>query len=864
MSDSFFNQISQAGTASVSSARPVSGLDAVVDSDLLLQLASENKSPLTAAEAFWVQNDIDSARWNQLRPYQLLIVRAVAAADGTTSHQIEPGYQFTLPVSPESLSVSDQIAITVSATQGGIIEEHNGAPFKLLSIRGSTGVLPGRGSAAQQLGFSLFETIAGGTVQQLNIVKQDVATAFSAFSNTALTNPNIHPNADFDPNNSNVDNARVGDPSIVAKTTGWYQFQKLQRFLESYYAVKKTKAGRDLRLAFCMWKDQSIYLVTPVSFSATRSAISPLETTYDLSLKAWRRINLDTSSFNTVLGTALRRDPNKLARVLNTIQAVRQVLQSASRIAPAIIGDIDRLVFEPLREIALAAKDAQGLALSLAEMPAAIQKEAYASWVQLQGTSTGRRNAANQTNDTVKRQLQAGGSIANETNDIVSSRMGPDLKRQQSTHPAFQPFSQNSQSVQLMLQADISSLKLPPRVTQQIESERIRVSNFKRVNYEANRNNVRQAADALAFALGAGNSTYQTTYQTNIKQVKATPTESDWEALYALNEAAAALDAFAATGDSEPTSLDNNMVLMSTLARRSGVAFQIPTSKYAVPFPYGSTLESLAQKYLNDANRWMEIATLNGLRQPYIDEVGFDIYLLANGSGNEVVIPYTDDTKNNLYIGQQVFIGSNTTLRTQRRINAIKVTDSYITIGVDGDPTMGSYTLASNGKLSAFLPDTVNSQSLIYIPSDRQPADTDFVTKSIPTIDVFDPLTAAGGVDLLLTDTNDLIITPDGDTRLSAGLTNIIQNIRIALSVTRGTLLQHPNFGIPFRVGMSTADLDVNEALAAVKRMFAEEPAFSSVDGVKVTKSGVTASISAQISLVGVKQPVPVSYNIQT
>ena len=50
------------------------------------------------------------------------------------------------------------------------------------------------------------------------------------------------------------------------------------------------------------------------------------------------------------------------------------------------------------------------------------------------------------------------------------------------------------------------------------------------------------------------------------------------------------------------------------LARASGIAFTVPTSKFAVPFPYGMTLEMLAAQYLGSRDRWMEIAALNGLR----------------------------------------------------------------------------------------------------------------------------------------------------------------------------------------------------------------------------------------------------------
>lgn len=830
-------------------------LDSAVDPDVMMGLAAGNHSPEDIAETFWAQSSIQLSRWNELFPYQLLVLRSVKNADGTVSYQAEGNWVFTLPMPPESYSISMPFAITTSATLGGIVEEHNGAPFRMISMRGSLGMLPARSTALQQLGFNWAETIAGGTVAQLRRIGGDFEQAKSSFDGVVAPNPNIHRQSDF----SDSVLTDSGPNGLVAKTTGYYQFLQLQRFLERYVAVKKTKAGRDLRLALATWKDRAVYLITPTGFEVSKASGSPMEYMYNLSLKAWKRVTLDTSSFQVTLAPPVRRDANKLAQLLNVIQSARSTLQGVSKIVAAVIGDFDRTVLEPLRETVLFSKDILGVELSLADMPDSVVGLLGPSWAQLQGDVNSRSAGAAELSDHVKKALGQGRAAANEIKDLVMA--GRQTKRSAvlNSHPAMKPFKAPKSSFNLLNKSNISAMKMPPAVMQQITAERSRVKNLRRSDFELRRDRIRRAADSVAVALGAGHPTFEATYGIVVKRIKTIPTQSDWAAMYALNAVAMAMDSYAATGDNEPSSRETTMEVMSGLARRSGIAFRVPTSKFAVPFPYGSTLEGLAAQYLGDPNRWQEIAALNGLREPYIDEVGFDILLTTNGVDNQVVIPATEE----LYVGQAVYIGSNAATRTRRRIVGLRNVGTSTVVTVDGDPDMALYKTTEDARLSAFKADTVNSQSLIYIPSSSEPAEDNFVTKSIPGVDEFDPMLAVGGVDLLLTSENDIIITPDGDVRLAIGLANIIQNTRIALSVKRGTLLHHSAFGFPMAVGDSTADVNPSEVLSAVRRMFSEDPGFSRIDAVQVVKTGGVMKINAAFTVRGTEQPVPVSYRVR-
>jgi hypothetical protein len=842
---------------------PQNVLDAEVDLQTTLAIAADgNVSPLSAAEAFWIQGPVDLSRWNKLFPYQLLVVRATADGNGGVTYTAEPGWQYTFPIPPEGISFGIPFAINVQPTQGGIVEEHNGAPFRIIQMRGTTGFLPGRGRAETSSTASFAGALLGGTITQLGRVAGDASRTIASATGASPTNDNLHRFREFE-----ITDRVNGANAFVAKTTGYYQLRRLEAFLEAYVAEKKRRRGNDLRLALAIWKKEAVYLVTPGSFDYSKTGEGGGEEPFSLTFKAWRRVRLESGGFRPVLPAPVRRDPSALARGLNTLVNARRTLQSLSKVPAAAIGDVVRDVFEPLRQATLLTKDALGAAQSVAELPDALARSCRDAYIQLKGDAASVRDAATLLKDDVKRDVKLAQAAAREVQDLTSKRSSTQpggtatraRQRALQSHPASAPFEDPRSSFDLLSGVSVAQLQLPPAIRRQIEAEATRVRTLRRRDFELMRDQVRRSADRLAIALGAGNAMFEDQYSiNNVHPIKSEPTDSDWEALFALNESCIYLDQLAATADGEPSAQEERMVVMAALARASGIAFKVPRSKFAVPFPYGGTLEQLAKQYLGDPLRWHEIAALNGLREPYVDEVGFDLQLRVNGDDHQVVV--ADAT--NLYVGQTVYVWSDQVRRTRRQVQGLRRVGADTVVTLNGDPDMGLYRTEDRARLSAFLPDTVNSQQLVYIPSDTEPVDDDAITKAIPGVNEFDPMVATVGVDLLLDSTNDLVIGPDGDTRFAAGLANLLQYVRVALSVPRGHLMLHPEFGLPVVVGMSTADFDPGSVLTSVRRMFAEDPSIATVNGVKIEKKGPTASITASIVAAGTDQPVPLRFEI--
>ena len=815
--------------------------------------AAENKS-VDQQDPFWSTAKIDAARWNQLFPYQLLVVQKKNGA-----YSEVPGWVFTLPFPPSSVSRSTPFAIEGSVTQGGYVEQHGGTPIRQIQLSGTLGVLPLRPLAVASSSGSVGPAIFDGTIQ----LAGRVAASAPGIAGPAAGPPLIDQLVFDAPNASDVDQ--------IAKTSGYYQLLLLEKFFEDYAAVKQTLGGRDYLLAFAHWKHQAVYLVMPQSFVASQSAESPLEHTYSLSLRAWRRVQLDVAGVAANQYVPVTQRPGGLQSLLDSLVAVRDVLENARDVLSAVGGDLDAGLFQPLRQVAMFARDALSVPLSFSDLPLQVLADCQDAVVQYVSTTGSFQNAGSTFDFRAKKVADAAQALAalgaaTSKVDTLSGNLvlvtpapgqPPTYLGAAQADAALDVFRHPGDHYDFLSQLKPSQLSLPPHAVAAIQAARLAARALTRLDFEGFRDSVRGVLDDFTDAVGAGDPTYNSVYQRAARSASKVPTKSDWDVIFALNRAVTELSRLAASGTVHPrlSSLD----YVAGLARRSGIAFRTPRSKYAVPFPYGVTLEQFAARYLGDPDRWVEVAALNGLRAPYVDEVGFDLALLTDGSGNQLVLG--DVT--NLYVGQQVWVSAAGTARAARRVTKIEVlSPSTAVVTVDGDPDLDRFGTLAGASVHAFLPDTVNSQMTVYLPSDNAPADIDLQLRAIPGLDVYDQLLAVGGVDLLLTSDGDLVLTPDGDTRWAVGMTNIVQTARIALSVVQGTLLHHPEFGLPIEVGQSVADLDARGLLKASQGLFAGDPTFTGVQSASVRVVGGGASVSLGVGIRGQPRALPITFNL--
>lgn len=787
----------------------------------------------------------DGTLWNKSFPYQLAVLQVCEGTHfgGRPPYHIYNGLIFTLPVNPESMAVTMPFAINVSATLGGVVEQHGGAPFRHIQFSGTFGVVSDKPSSAGLQGGVLSGLLTGpggifgGTVQ----AAQGVLSSAASLGLGEKYKANL-----FDVASSP---ASVATSDVINwEDTGYYQFRALQHFLESYAEAKKYSDGKGLRLALFIWKEEAAYLVTPMSFDVQRTAQSPYEYRYSLRLQAWRRILpalVTTSPAGIDRGATTAASSFSFAKVGKFVSDATRTAKAVQNTLRAVRKDVDK-VFDLMKQTALFCGSLSGIVKTAWNLPAGIAKDFESavneSWDIVKASFDGLDPRTKKTIDDITKEVGAGNSGNTPT------------KRQPS--PTLQKALVGDDDVfRDLIQPD--SLNLPATVRADLDAHVAQTMTLTSDDFRVIADTIFDLTADYADVVGLNDPTYDKVTGRIPKPKLRDATLDDYRAMHALAIAGTATLSLVVNAPSR-TPL-TTVEYVAGLANANGIAMRVPLSKFAAPFPYGSSMERLAQQYLGDATRWMEIVELNELRAPYVDEVGTEALLPTNASGN--LLTMTDAS--GIGVGQFIKLWSDTVIPEKRRVVAIKqFGPTQWQLTVDGEGDLAKFKTANRASVQWFLRGTVNSQQIIYIPSDT-PAGEDLL-KYVPGGTDVAQILHQGDVDGMLDADGDLVITPDGDWPVVFGMASLIQWARTALNTKVGSLALHPAFGIDAGVGDSIADTSANDILKSVTNVFRFNPSFTGVSSAVVNVDGPSARVSLEVGVRGVDSLLPITFDVKS
>ena len=840
------------------------------------QLDFRQKSPPwvkeNAKETFFAPIELDPKRADGLFPYRLIVVdvneknNPVAGTfgfgkskreviknrsnTGGAQYTIEssPVWEFTLPITPQQLSITDQFAINTTATMRGVVEEHNGVKFKMISASGTTGIWPTRAFNEDENtpGLSLF----GGSLSA-------IGTAGDSWKNI------LGKSAPESPDPVQTDPQR----------TGYYQALLLQQFLEQYAIAKKNPKNKGWRLVFDCPKTSESFVITPIQYNVTRNQRSPGEFLYNMQFKAWKRIKIGNTPTEKVK-SPIKLDAGWFQKAVSTLNNARSAMSASLNVIKAVRADF-RQVFDQARKVTLLYKDLGGLALSVSDLSNQISRDITAATKKrvadtAQGdaafksafgvSSNKSKSSGNKIKSTVasiKQNAEVNEGVSDE--QVAAGLLGKEAKDTNEASNLNNVFNEPEGNFDFFNAISLDELTLTPQQNIAIQDEIEKNSLISIEEIKEISKNLQSLVLDITNNFGAGDANFSKIFGRPAPKERTIPmTIEEFELVVALENAILELNISTATRELDDSRRQSPLEYVGGLADDSGIPFNSSsTAKFLAPVPYGLTIEQISARYLGNPDRYNEIITLNGLRSPYIDEEGFSYSFLSNGDGRQ----FNVSSKENLFIGQKVQLSSNTVPMFTRKITSIeKISDTNFLITVDGSGDLNSLTTVANARLKAFLPGTVNSQNQIYIPSDE------IITEEARTYDIpflkEDTLTGFSKVDWLIDDYGDVVVNSFGEMALANGTTNLVQALKMKIMTQKGSLLSNPDFGLGLTPGVSVSEVDIENVLVDLRDMVLQDPRFSDIENIELNVLPPTVSISINAVLANGKGIFPINFSV--
>jgi hypothetical protein len=390
------------------------------------------------------------------------------------------------------------------------------------------------------------------------------------------------------------------------------------------------------------------------------------------------------------------------------------------------------------------------------------------------------------------------------------------------------------------------------------------------------RTNMEAERDAIADRVSLSDADYNRVFNRSSQSSRVKAKNKDINSMYELVQAIKSVNTILANYFALEAATVDPFALAKSNANNPDIDIATYSSGTLVKINYGEDLQSLASRTMGNPDKWIDIAIANGLKAPYIDEIGQKIYLISNGSGNQVNIAGTQNglpIMDQLYVGQAILLQSSTqTFPEQRKIQNVKQIpiSGDILLELEGDQDLVRYKIDDLSNIRIYKPNTANSSVYILIPS-LEPLSNDIKTETPWFLKSSDIVEKRQKIDLNIDDKGDLTLNSNSDLQLTYGLDNSIQAVKLKLSVELGELRRHKDYGLASVVGNRNLDVEqLKSSLTnSIVKSIQSDQRFSGLDRLDVAyvssmdaKTVTAFSITMVVRLTGSDQLVPINFSV--